>query len=163
MKILDKWNRSTLTPRGKEEITEQAAALRNMYTYIFYSPLKRTEQTARAFLKNPGDNIESMAIPQLTEIYISPPRIPGRIKLKIKTWVFLCLLKSFYTLSIIRYFHQARQIIHLVKKVNDDLLIISHQARIFSIIVYAFLSPRWRVIRTDFNPAGVCIIERRGK
>jgi broad specificity phosphatase PhoE len=161
MEILEEWKKSTLTPLGEQEIQKQVNALKNMYTYIFYSPLRRTKQTARAFLTHPDNMTLSKALPQLTEIYISPPRMPRKLKIKIRYWVYLCVVKSLYTLSIFRYYFQARQIIHRVKKVKDDILIISHQARIFTLIVYAALSPGWKVIKTDFNPAGVCIIEKK--
>ena len=161
MEILEEWKKSTLTPAGEQEIKKQVDALKNMYTYIFYSPLRRTKQTARAFLSNPDNVTLSKPLPQLTEIYISPPRLSRNIKIKLRYWVYLCVLKSIYTLSIFRYYYQARQIIQRVKKVKDDILIISHQARIFTLIVYATLSPGWKVIKTDFNPAGVSIIEKR--
>ena len=161
--IIESWKKSTLTPLGKEEIAKQVNALQNMYSFIFYSPMKRTQQTAKAFLRDPHDFTHSKSVPQLEEIYITPPLLPNTIKIKLKYWIFLCLLKSIFTLKIIRYYIQARQIIKMVKRVKNDILIISHQARIFTLIVYAFLNPNWKVIKTDFHPAGVCIIEKRGK
>lgn len=162
LKLLEEWNKATLTPLGKEEISGLVNALNNKFHFIYYSPLKRTEETAKAFLNNPqNDNILYKVLPQLSEIFISPPRLPHSVKLKLKHWVFLCVLKSIFTLRIIKYYYQARQIIHRVKKVNQDILIISHQARIFTIIVYAFLSPAWKIVKTDFNPAGVSIIKKR--
>ncbi len=161
--ILEEWKKSTLTPLGKEEIAKQVNALQNMYSFVFYSPLKRTQQTAKAFLQGRYDFTHSKSLPQLTEIYITPPLLPNNIKIKLKYWIFLCLIKSILTLRVISYFLQARKIIKTAKKVKNDILIISHQARIFSLIVYAFLNPSWKVIKTDFNPAGVCILERRGK
>lgn len=163
VEILESWKKSTLTPLGKEEIAKQVNALQNMYSFIFYSPMKRTQQTAKAFLQNHQDYTHSKSVPQLEEIHISPPLLPNNIKLRLKYWIFLCLLKSVLTLRIFKYYIQARQIIKMIKRVKNDILIISHQARIFSLIVYAFLNPNWKVLKTDFNPAGVCIIEKRGK
>jgi phosphohistidine phosphatase SixA len=159
LQILEKWNSSSLTSLGQKEIAVLGESLKNLYSNIFYSPLKRTKQTATAFMKSSDVPIKSKAVPQLAEIYISPPRLPGMIKLKY--WIYLCVAKSIVTFRIFHYLLQARKIIKLVKKTDDDILIISHQARIFTIIVYAFLSPYWRVIKSDFNPAGVSIIEKK--
>jgi broad specificity phosphatase PhoE len=158
--ILNEWEESTLTPLGEEEIRKQAELLKDKYHYLYFSPVKRTQQTAQAFLKHMSE-AHAKELPELIEIFIQPPRVPKYKKLKLKHWIALCVIRSLYTLKIGLYIKQARHILNSIIKTHNDVLIISHQARIITIVIYCWLSPSWKVIMTDFSPAGVTIIEKR--
>ncbi|MCB5230973.1 MAG: phosphoglycerate mutase family protein [Candidatus Cloacimonas sp.] len=159
--ILEEWEESKLTPLGEEEIEAKAKQLDNDFDYLYYSPLKRTEQTAKGFIKELKDPTHIEAIPGLVEIFIKPPSLPKKMKLKLKYWVALCVIRSLYTLRLTLYIKQARQILRYIKKAEGNALIVSHQARIITIIMYCKLSLKWRVVKTDFTPAGISIIESR--
>ncbi len=159
--LLEKWKKATLTSEGEREIELQVKALGNNFSYLYFSPLNRTKQTALAFFKALDKPTHTEALAELIEIYITPPYIPFKISLRLKYWIALCVLKSLYTFKIFIYLKEARNIIKSIKKVNDNVLIISHQARIATIIIYCLINPRWKVVKTDFSPGGISIVEKR--
>jgi hypothetical protein len=97
----------------------------------------------------------------LAEIAIPPPYFPKWIKFSIRTWINLCVFKALYTFSIVKYIKEAKAIMKEVGQKEGDALIVSHQARIITLLIYCTLSSKWKVLQTNLKPAGLCIVERR--
>ena len=160
IKLLSEWDKASLTPIGKKEVADRVADLKNNYSHLLYSPLKRTKQSAKPFLSDPHI-IATQAIPELKEIKLRPPKVLASRILKIKYWIFSCILRSIYTLKIIHYMKQARSILNGIDKTGEDTLVISHQARILTILMYCLFSFKWRILKADTNTAGICIIAKK--
>jgi broad specificity phosphatase PhoE len=160
--LLLEWEKASLTPVGEEEVAKKFENLKNNYLHLLYSPLKRTKQTAKAFISNPHV-VTAQAIPSLKEIRINPPRLFSKRRFKIRTWVALCVLKSLNSMKIIHYIKQAGSVLKEIEKVGEDTLVISHQARIITILLYCLQSLKWRIIKIDVKPAGISIIVKKKK
>jgi len=157
--LLHDWGTSSLTEVGREEINKVYENMVANYSHLYYSPLKRTRQSAKPFAKHP-DILTSEEMPGLAEIFILPPFLPKRIKLSIGTWVYLCVFKSFYTLKVVTYLKEARNILKIVAESKKDSLLVSHQARIITIMLYCFFSFKWKVLRVNVKPAGISIVKK---
>ncbi len=156
--LLEDWVHASLTPEGVEEIKSGAKKFTNKKYRLFYSPLIRTKQTAKSLVEI-AKPITQHELAALSEIFIYPPGFSKKIKISIGVWIFLCIFKSIYTLKIIRYVKEARHIMKVIKKYGDDAIVVSHQARILTIIISCLISPKWRILKIDVRPAGYTIVE----
>lgn len=152
------WEYAALTPTGVHQISKRVEEIGKNFTHLYHSPLIRTQQTATPFLNN-TPNIFTQQLEKLAEIFIKPPNFPKWVRLSIRSWIVLCIIKSLLTLSIIKYLKEAR---HILKQIgNNDSLIISHQARILSILMYCLISRKWKIVKINLKPAGLSIIKKR--
>lgn len=158
--LLEEWMIASLTDVGKQEIVKIVEKMKNNTYHLFYSPLKRTKQSAKPFSSNP-DILTTQEMPALSEIIIKPPFLHPGIKLTIKSWIVLCVIKSLYTFSFVRYLKEARSIMNEVVKKEKDSLLVSHQARIITLVIYCIISPKWRILKVSVKPAGLTIVEKR--
>ncbi len=161
--LLYNWIPSPLTSVGKEEILSRAEDIKTAeYYHIYYSPLKRTKQSAKPFFRNPNV-INTHEMQALEEIIIHPPFVPKFIKLSIRFWIILCIIKSIFNLSLIRYLGKAKTILREIESTSASLnsLIISHQARIITILIYCFFSTKWKITEINIKPAGLSIIKSK--
>lgn len=159
--LLDEWIEVHLTNEGKDDVINKGLVLKGTFRHIYYSPLRRTKQTAKAICHDGCDVITSIAIEELEEIYILPPKLNNKWKIKIKYWITLCVAKSIFSLKVFSYIKTARKIMRRVEENKEDSLVISHQARILTILVYCFFSRKWKINKIDVNPAGVSVVEKK--
>ncbi len=154
--LMKKWQDSHLTPNGEKEIFSRIETLKDKYDLIFCSPLSRTVQSA--IIVNCEQKIIEK-LPILQEIYISPPLCFLNLKFSIRTWMFLCAIKSIFTGQMFSFILEAKKLFKKLALSRQNILLISHEARILSILAYAKLSPFWMVNKINFKPAGISIIE----
>ena len=70
---------------------------------------------------------------------------------------FLSLL-NFKSLKIIK---ETRVLFKKISKKNSNTLCVSHEARIFSILVYCYFNFKWKIEKTDLSPLGLTVISKR--
>lgn len=157
--LLYSWIKAPLTLEGISEIKTLAMKFTGQKYHLLFSPLIRTKQTAMSFIEQ-AEPISQHELTALSELFILPPAFSKKVKLSIGAWISLCVFKAIYTLKVVRYIKEARHIMKLIIKYQDDVLIISHQARILTIIISCLLSSKWKILKIDVRPAGLTIIKR---
>ena len=154
---LRRWENASLTPEGHEQAEGVAARLRKACSCILSSPMRRTMQTASIVA---GEEHEVRPLPLLREIDELPWRLPHWLRLREYTWFYVIFLLMLLDGRVLRLLREAGQVLCGALHAGRPCLLVSHKARILSLLVYARLHPRWRVVSCDLEPAGVTILAR---
>jgi len=152
------WENVNLTEQGYSQAESLSKRLPRNYKLIYSSPLPRTRQTANKI------NIHNKVIlydNSLKEIITSPPKIFSFIKLPIIVWIYICIIVSLFNGQFIKFFNQCRDIYKIILTHDDDILVVSHTMRIRTLIYYAYLCPKLKVLSTNYNTCGVSVICKR--
>lgn len=152
-----RWRKSQLTEKG---IYQAAAASKRIYglsNFILYSPLDRTRQTMQIVNT---ENLPTQPCPLLKEIYVAPPKFFASTRLSIWAWITLAFIKMITTHKYKDILFQAHLILECAYQKKENVLLVSHKARIESIIQYAQKSKNWKVLQKEFLPCGLSILQR---
>jgi len=152
---LQRWNLAELTQLGHEQAARAAEGLHGVCRRILSSPLERAQQTARHVA---GDELEVTTLPLLSEVDELPWRLPHWIRLREHTWfyaIFLCMLLDGRLPRLLR---EARAIVGQALEQPEPTLLVSHKARIMTLLAYARMHPRLRVLKCDLSPTGLSLL-----
>lgn len=152
------WKNAKLTNLGKNQVVDKQSQLEEKVDLIVYSPLFRAKQTAE--LMN-TEGVRMQANSMLEEILSAPPRFFFGLRLKIRVWIMICVLDSLLTFKIFKYLKEARTIFNTYRDHDKNILFVSHQARIITMLIYCFFSKDMSVKKIDTKPSGISIIRLR--
>ncbi len=153
---IGRWKGANLTHLGKEQAGRAGELLRGSVSAVWSSPLPRAAQTAKLVA---GDMMPVQTKPLLCEIHEQPWPGPRRLRLRESTWfvaAFFCVMLDGRWRRLCR---EAREVLSAASAEQHPVLLVTHKARLLSLLVYARLHPRWRVLRTDTNPCGISVLE----
>lgn len=157
MKILHRWENVSLTEKGKSNLKKIAESLSGHFDIVFSSPLKRTVETSNIV------NIFNRQIyfeDDLKEIIIHPPTVLKNWKLSINQWIIICTIKSLFSGEFFKILRQARELFNLfVHSGSNSVLVISHSARIHSLLFYSLFNSLFVIIKKDVRPGAFSIVE----
>lgn len=162
--------KSTLTPKGTKQVKRAAKWLDGALprpACIYVSTTKRTRETAKRISNELGIQIE--ADKKLREVGARgfPRWLPP---LPLRVYVVLDRLALFvpwpheetWYSGLLRARGVLREIAgELASTHAQSAIVVSHHLLIQLMILYARLSPSWRVTKRDVSTAGVSVLERR--
>lgn len=151
------WETANLTEQGRREAASVSDDLRKTCKRIISSPLTRTLQTARIVA---GDAHKVKVHPLLKEIDELPWRLPSWLRLREMSWFYVIFLLMLIDGRVAKLLHEAGCVLRQGLCDDGPTLMVTHKARIISLLVYARIHPRWRVVTADLEPAGVSMITR---
>lgn len=161
---------SPLTPKGTKQVTRSAKWLEGVLprpACIYASTAKRTRETAKLIGKQLGIQMESSK--ELREVHARSfprwlPPLPLRIYIvldRLALFIPWPREETWYS-GLLRARNDLRQIAGgLSSSHEQSAIIVSHHLLIRLMILYARISPGWRVTKHDVSTAGVSVIERR--
>lgn len=157
IKILHRWENVSLTEKGKSNLKKMAETLSGHFDVVFSSPLKRTVETSNIV------NIFNRKVyfeEDLREIIVHPPKILKKWKLSINQWIIICVFKSLFTGEFFKILKQAKDLLDLfVHSGSNSVLVISHSARIHSVLFYTLFNTLYVIKKKDVRPGAFSIIE----
>lgn len=153
---LNTWQEAPLTAYGRQQASYLAEKTDGQFDCILSSPLPRAVETAQLMnLSNRRLVFEE----NLSEIHMIPPRICRHFKLSINKWIFICVIMSFFNGEAFRIYRQARDLYDEFMSIDcKKLLVVSHSARIHSLIYYARMNACYRVISANIRPCGISVV-----
>jgi len=155
--LLLKWENVSLTDEGKIHAEKTADLLLGKYDIISCSPLLRTRQTADLLNQHKR---QILFDDSLKEIIIYPPKFLINMKFSINSWIYICALKSLLSGEIFKLLKEAKEIYNtILTSGSNNILIVSHSARIRTLILYAHLNSYLKVVKKDYHPCGISEVE----
>jgi len=154
--LFKKWENAKLTQNGIEALKLVKNKLPNNLKSFFSSPLLRTQETMRIL-----SDSKPILLDSLIEIQEKPINLPLFLKLSVNSWIVFCTMQNILRLGFIKYAKQASQIFKELGGHDSPALIVSHEARIWSFILYSFFSHQFKIKSLDLMPGGITVIERR--
>ncbi len=154
--LMAEWEDVPLTQKGLQQAEKTSDILEGNFDLIYSSPLKRAIDTARIVNKN---NRNIILEDLLKEIRIHPPRIFRSFTFSINSWIILCTFFSFFNGNFSKYMKQARDLFDFfISTDSKRLLVVSHSARIHSMIMYVRFCSYLKLLSSHYKPCGISVV-----
>ncbi len=154
---LPSWDNAQLTELGIKQVKEASVKWRGTFNRIFQSPLPRAIDSA-SYMNQEG-KIPMETWPDLREIDAKSMRLPSWIQLSLYNWFVYTFFNSIFNFGFFKIMRTASRIMRRAQNRKEPVLLVSHKARIMSLMLYAWLKPGWRIVSSITDPAGVTVVE----
>lgn len=158
VQLMKEWESAELTKEGEAHCRNWEGNI--PAEMIYHSPMPRARQTA-ALINH--TNLPMQEEPDLSEIFYPPLPIFYKMVLSIERWIDFCVYQTLFTLSCYSQIKESGALMNRLQKLHKNAIFVSHEARIVSMLIYAFLSPRWHIVSRNVKPLGVSVLEYRGR
>ncbi|PID27764.1 MAG: hypothetical protein CSB55_07555 [Candidatus Cloacimonadota bacterium] len=148
--LLQSWYFVSLTPEGAEKLYQTKEKVPDGIKSVWVSPLKRAIETSEIISDK---NYE--IVNELSEIMEKPPLFPDSVRLSVNFWIVLSTVKRIVNLGILKDISGCKKIIRKIKYSDDPVLIVSHEARILSLIIYAKMRGNVKIFNRNVKPGGI--------
>lgn len=157
LEILYRWESVALTNNGRAYAKIISENLLGEFDMIYASPLPRTKETALILNQQ---NREIFYDDELKEIMTFPPKFLKNKSFTINFWINICILNSVFNGNLFKIIKEAKDLYNtFLTSGSNRLLVVSHSARIHSLIFYANLNSYLKVIKKDYKPCGISEVE----
>lgn len=158
-----------LTPKGAKQVKRTARWLADVLprpTCVYADTAKRTQQTAKLIATKLG--VPVLPTAELREVHARAfprwlPRLPLRVFIALDRLALFIPWRhegTWYS-GLLRAGRVLRQFADSASSEGEQTtLVVSHHLFIWLMVVYAWLSPAWRVRRFSSATAGVSVVER---
>lgn len=154
--LMQEWEDVPLTLKGEKQAEQTALLLNSNFDMIISSPLKRTIQTAKFVNQS---NCKILFEDLLKEIRIHPPAIFKNMTFSINKWILICTFFSFFNGEFHKAMKQAKDLFDIfIASDCKRLLVVSHSARIQSLVFFARFCSYLQLVSHNFKPCGLSVI-----
>ncbi len=156
-KELPSWDSAQLTELGIQQVKDASVKWKGTFNRIFHSPLPRATDTASYM--NQQANVPMEPMPELREIDTRSLPLPPWIQLTLYNWFIYTFFNSLFDFGLFKIMRTASRIMHRAQRCHEPVLLVSHKARIMSLMFWVWLKPGWRIVSSITDPAGVTVVE----